>query len=125
MKRPGVWPIVREGLLWLVTLLAASTLLNAGLSKFASHAGWVHWFVRWGYPAWFVTVIGLIEAGGAVLLVFPAIASYAAASLIVVMVAAFYTVLTNETDLSWFDPLFNTALLVLLLVGRWPRRARR
>jgi uncharacterized membrane protein YphA (DoxX/SURF4 family) len=123
MKRRQVWAIAREGLLWVVTGLAASTLFDAGLGKFASNAGWVYWFGRWGYPARFVTLIGLAEAGGALLMLLPALASYAAASLIVVMVGAFYTVITNETDLSWFDPVFNVALLLVVLAGRWTRRA--
>ena len=114
-----------ETLLWLVTAFVAMGLWDAGLGKFTSAAGWQHWFVDvWGYPTWFRAVIGLAEAGGAVLLLFPRIASYSAALLIVIMVGAFWTVTTKEADLSAVDPIVTAIVLAIVLAARWPRRYR-
>jgi len=111
--------------LWLATALATVTLFNAGLGKFASAPGWQHWFVDvWGYPTWFRVLIGLAEAGGALLLLWPRLASYSAAGLIIIMAGAFWTVTTQPTDLSAVDPVVNAALLAIVAFGWWPRRVR-
>ena len=111
--------------LWLVTVLVALWLVDQGWSKFEHGEGWRLWFTRWGYPAWFVPVIGVMEIGGAVLLLVPRLAPYAAALLIGVLSGALYTVTTNETDLSWFDPLLGIVLLLTVLVARRPPWLRR
>lgn len=111
--------------LWLVTLLIALTMFDAGVGKFKNATGWQHWFVEvWGYPGWFRVFIGVGEIVGAVLLLWPRLASYAASGLIVIMLGAFVTVTTMPTDLSWFDPLFNATLLGIVLAGRWSARYR-
>lgn len=110
--------------LWLVTVLTTISLGDKGLDKFTHAEGWQHWFVRWGYPAWFASVIGVAEAAGALLLLIPSLASYAAGLLIVIMAGAFYTVTTNETDLSAVDPVVFAVLLLIVLLGRWRSRLR-
>lgn len=111
--------------LWLLTAFVAMGLWDAGLGKFTSAAGWQHWFVEvWGYPTWFRSVIGVSEASGAVLLIVPATASYAAALLSVIMLGAFWTVTTKETDLSAVDPMVTAIVLLIVLAARWPRRYR-
>jgi uncharacterized membrane protein YphA (DoxX/SURF4 family) len=108
--------------LWLITLLEALSMIDAGWGKFESAAGWQHWFVTSGYAAWFATVIGLAEIGGGLLLLVPKVASYAALLLMGIMLGAFYTVTMNESDLSWVDPLVHATLLGLILLFRWPSR---
>ena len=114
-------------MLWLVTALAAVTLAKAGYGKFADAVGWYYWFGKWGFPPWFATVTGVIELGGAILLLVPRIAPYSAALLITVMVGALYTVTTKETNLSPVDPIINTVLLGIVFVARlslsWRRSA--
>ena len=78
----------------------------------------------WGYPAWFRTFIGVAEIGGGLLLVLPRTAPYAAAALITIMLGAFWTVTTKQSDLSWFDPLFGIFLYSIVLAARWPLRKR-
>ncbi len=114
--------VVGLALLWLVTVLASLTFAKAGYGKFADAAGWQHWFQRWGFTPWFATVIGVIELGGAALLLVPRLAHFAAAVLMAVMLGALYTVTTNETDLSRVDPVINMVLVGIVLVARWPRR---
>ncbi len=111
--------------LWLLTALVAMGLWDAGLGKFTSAAGWQHWFVDvWGYPTWFRTVIGVGEAAGAVLLLVPATASYAATFLTIIMLGAFWTVTTKEADLSAIDPMVTAIVLIIVLAARWQRRYR-
>lgn len=116
-----VMRIVGLVLLWLVTVLASLTFAKAGYGKFADAAGWQYWFERWGFAPWFVPVIGVVELGGAILLLVPRLAPYAAAVLIAVMLGAFYTVSTNETDLSQVDPVINMVLAGIVLSARWRR----
>lgn len=111
-------------LFWILLMLEVLSMATAGWGKFEHYDGWRHWFERWGYGAWFSPVIGVVEISGALLLLVPRVASYAAALLIVVMLGAFYTVTTKESDLSWVDPLVHIGLLAVVLAVRWPRRTR-
>ena len=48
------WPrwarFARPITLWLVTILIALTMFDAGIGKFQNAAGWQHWFVEvWAY----------------------------------------------------------------------------
>lgn len=113
--------LARLTLLWLVTAVAALTFAKAGYGKFTDAAGWQYWFQRWGFAPWFATVIGVVELGGAVLLLVPIAAPYAAGLLMAVMLGALHTVTTKETDLSQVDPIINLVLLAVVLAGRWPR----
>jgi len=117
--------ILGLSLLWLVSAAAALTLGNAGYGKFADAAGWTHWFETWGFATWFVTVIGVVELGGAILLLVPSAAPYAAGLLIAVMIGALYTVSTKASDLSQIDPIINIVLLGSVLAGRVGMRRRR
>ena len=125
MNKKRLLSITGIVLLWMVTVLIALSMMDAGYGKFESADGWKYWFEQWGYAAWFATVIGIAEIMGGALLLIPRTAPYAAALLIAIMLGAFYTVTTNESDLSWFDPLFNTVLLTIVLIGRWPGPLRR
>jgi uncharacterized membrane protein YphA (DoxX/SURF4 family) len=107
-------------LLWLVTIWETLTMGVAGFAKFGSAEVWVRWFGTWGYPAWLVTVVGTIELLGALLLLIPRSAPYAAGSLIVIMFGALFTVLTNESgDFTAVPVLMH---LVGLSIIAWFRR---
>ena len=109
---------------WIVLILQAAAMVDAGWGKFDHFDGWQVWFAKWGYGAWTAQVIGVVEILGGLLLLVPRLASYSASVLIAVMVVAFYTVTTKESDLSWFDPLLGVAMLSIVLVVRWGRRWR-
>ena len=125
MDKKRLLSITGRVLLWLVTVLIALSMIDAGYGKFESADGWQHWFGQWGYAPWFATVIGVAEIGGGALLLTPRTAPYAAALLIAIMLGALYTVTTNVSELSSFDPLFNTALLAIVLLARRPTWLRR
>lgn len=125
MTWPRLTRTAAQAALWLVTILIGLSMFDAGIGKFQDAAGWQHWFVEvWGYPVWFRALIGGVEMAGAVLLLWPRVASYAAGGLIIVMIGALVTVTTKPTDLSWVDPLLNSVLLMIVLAGRWSVRSR-
>ena len=112
-------------ILWILTILELLGIGLAGLSKFQSEV-WQNMFVGWGYAAWFALVIGGAEMLGALLLVVPRFASYAASMLIVIMLGAIWTVIspTNETQLGPGIPMIYIAVLSIILYARWRRRWR-
>lgn len=108
--------------LWLVQGLAAAALFVAGIAKFGNE-GWARSFAHWGYPPGFVLVIGAAEALGALCLLVPRLASYAAAFLGVIMLSAAATHLVHHERFTM--PLLYLGLLVLVGLGRWRWALRR
>ena len=106
---------------WILSVLLALAFLLAGIPKLLSVAGWIGRFARWGYPRWFLYLIGLVELSGAILLLLPRYAIYGVGILIVVMLGAAYTHVTNGEGLAVVRPLIFLALLVAL---GWLRRPR-
>ena len=92
-------------------------------------AFWARWFSQWGYPHWFLVVVGVLELGGGLLLLFPRIAPYAAMVLGVVMLGATVTTVVHAHDVlapglkaSDFGPAASTYHLVLLTIILVARR---
>lgn len=112
------------GFFGLVLALEVLTMGEAGLGKFENREGWMYWFGVFGYPGWMALVVGGAEVIGAVLLLVPRVASYAAIGLTVIMIGALHAVLTNETDLGWFDPLLHITFLAIIGSVQWKRRWR-
>jgi putative oxidoreductase len=111
--------IVKEVVIWLVTLFLALVCLRSGLMKLTGNIFWVRDFHRWGYPDWFRIVVGITELTSLVLLLVPRFASYGASLFAVVMLGAMLTHYThNETS----RLPFNLLLLTLSLVIAFARR---
>jgi uncharacterized membrane protein YphA (DoxX/SURF4 family) len=106
---------VKRILLWLVSALLALLFAFAGGFKLANPAQAGEQFVKFGYPGWFATLIGVIELVGGLLLLVPRVAAYAAGAIAVVMAGAVFTHLrAGEVPQS----LFPLGLLILaVLVG--------
>ena len=115
--------LVKEVVLWLVTLLVALVCLRSGVMKMPGVPGvefWTRDFARWGYPDWFRVVVGLLELASFLLLLVPRFAGIGAAIFGVVMLGAIATHATHHESVRL--P-FNFVLLVLCLVigiGRRP-----
>ena len=109
--------------LWVLIVLELLGMGVAGLSKFQGDT-WQRMFEGWGYAAWFALVIGAGEMSGALMLTARKFASYAAVLLIVIMLGAIWTVLTNESQLGPGIPTIHIAILSTILVGRWKSRWR-
>ena len=77
--------------LWAVTAVLSLLFLIAGLPKLAGVDAAMSQFSDWGFSPTFMVIVGVVEIVGAVLLLFPATASIAAAMLAVVMVGAIVT----------------------------------
>jgi putative oxidoreductase len=104
---------------WTLMVLLGLAFLMSGGMKLTGPEAMVANFARWGYPAWFLYFIGLVEVVGAISLFVPRLTAYVAAELGGIMVGATITHLM-------FDPPAHAGapamLLGLLFVVGWARR---
>lgn len=114
-KPMATWKLV---LLWALTALLAAFFLVAGGSKLASSASSSANFARWGYPGWFMYVVGVMEAGGAIALLIPRAAGFAALLLCGTMVGAALTHLAHGETTAAPVPLVLLALVALVGYAR-------
>ena len=68
-------------------------------------------FAHWAYPAWFATLIGVLELTGAVGLLIPRTTRYAVLGLTVIMSGAAYTHLANHEGIQVLRPVIFLAVL--------------
>ena len=115
MRPMAAWKLV---LLWALTALLAAFFLVAGGAKLASSASSSANFARWGYPGWFMYVVGVVEAGGAIALLIPRAAGFAAILLCGTMVGAALTHLAHGETTAAPVPLVLLALVALVGYAR-------
>lgn len=112
--------IVKEIVLWILTLMLVLVCFRSGLLKLTGNVFWVRDFQRWNYPDWFRTVVGLAEVVSAALMLIPRLAAYGAGIFTIVMVGAIYThAIHNESARLPFN-LFLLVLSLVILVARQP-----
>jgi len=102
--------------LWLLTILLAFLFAQTGIGKFAM-AGWVDMFSCWGYSDGFRYLIGVLEILGAIGLLIPRTASYAAAGLIIIMLGASATHFLHGEQ-GWSDLMFAAFLSIIVYARR-------
>ena len=112
----GGW--VKTAAVWTATGLLAALFALAGFMKFVS-ADAATQFAAVGYPYWFCILIGAIEVVGAVALLVPRTAFYAAVALGVVMVGAVFTVLLHGQAV---QAVFPFVVLIVLAAVAYARR---
>lgn len=104
---------------WIFQVLLAALFVLFGTGKFGD-ASWAERFGGWGYPAGFHLVVGAAEALGALALLVPRLATYAALALAAIMAGA------TGTHLLHGDPssrlIAPGLFLALLLLLAWLRR---
>ena len=115
MRPMAAWKLV---LLWALTALLAAFFFVAGGAKLASSASSSANFARWGYPGWFMYVVGVVEAGGAIALLIPRVAGFAALLLCGTMVGAALTHLIHGEMAAAPVPLVLLALVALVGYAR-------
>lgn len=111
---------VKTVALWVVTVLLAALFVLAGSMKFFS-AEAAEQFAKFGYPGWFLVLIGVIEVAGGLALLVPRLTPIAAAGLAIVMVGAVFTVLRHDDAVKALAPLAFLVLLVTVGYARSPR----
>lgn len=94
---------------WMLAILLAFAYLAAAVGKLTG--AFTQAFVHWGYPAWFATLIGVLELAGAIGLLIPKTLHYAVLGLTVIMLGAVYTHLANHEGLQVLQPVIFLALL--------------
>ena len=111
---------VRPVALWTVSaLLAALYVFGAGYAKVAGAGPMVENFRAWGHGDGFRVFIGFCEMAGGIGLLIPALASWAAAGLAIIMAGAVYTHVTNDMPV-----VLPVVLLVMLIAIAYLRRGR-
>lgn len=109
----------KNNALWVLTILVGLAFLMSGGMKLTGPEAMVANFARWGYPAWFLYFIGVVEVLAAISLVVPRLTAYAAAELGGIMVGATVTHLVFDPPSHAVAPV---VLLGLLFVVGWARR---
>ena len=104
----------RNVFVWILSILLALAFLLAGLPKVLAVTAWTKKFAHWGYPRWSLTVVGLLEVSGAILLLIPRFAIYGVGILITVMLGAVYTHVANGEGLAIVRPLIFLCFLILV-----------
>lgn len=102
--------------LWLAALISASVFFVAAVAKFSGLMD--EQFEAWGYGGHFAVVIGLIEFLGALGLLLPRTAGWAALGLSVIMLGAIGTYVVNGDHVAALLPAGMLGLLALVLWGR-------
>jgi len=106
--------------LWSLTTLLALLFLAAGAWKFLDPSV-AKQFTAWGYPDWLRTLIGILEIGGGVILLFPRVAWEGAAILAVVMAGAVFTEVRFGDAVQAIAPAALLGFVVLVGFLRHPR----
>lgn len=94
---------------WIFTVLIALAFIAAAAGKLRGSA--ISMFAHWGYPAWFATVIGVLELLGAIGLLIPKTLRFAIIGLTVIMFGAVYTHLANNEGIQVLRPAIFLAVL--------------
>ena len=105
--------------IWILSGLVALMMLFAGGSKLAGAEEQVKGFAAMGFPPWFLYVTGVMEAGGAILLLIPKTAVFGVLVLGATMLGATITVL-KMGDFAHAPIPF--AFLVMIAVIGWLRK---
>lgn len=107
---------------WGIQILLAALFAVAALGKLTRNPQWISRFRGYGYSAGFCLLIGAMEAAGALGLLIPRMAGYAATGLLGIMSGALYTHLMNhEAPQAWRPLIFMVLLAIVISCRRpWP-----
>lgn len=109
----------KNAAIWTLKVLLAMTFLVVGIQKLRGGVAWVDLFAMAGYPVWFRTVVGVIETVCGAALLVPALASYAAIALAVVMFGATFTQLVSGGGWTALASLILLIALIIVARLRW------
>jgi len=109
-------PAFRRPLPVTIRVVLSLGFLAAALTKFLPHSGWQTRFADWGYPTWFVPLVGGIEVLGVVGLWIRRASRQAIVLLGIVVIEATYTNLSHPPSIQAIRPVVFVVLLVVLFV---------
>jgi putative oxidoreductase len=104
-------------LLWIMAAAIAYDFIYQGWRKFDPQGWWAPAFKKWGYPTWFMIIIGMIEVVGGLLLLVPKVRHLGALLLIVIMVGALVTRSIFGVSLEEIIFFISTISILMLMVG--------
>jgi uncharacterized membrane protein YphA (DoxX/SURF4 family) len=110
--------LVRPGVLWGLSGLMALTFLAAGAGKVGAVKPSPENFARWGLSLTVMRAVGVAEVLGAIGLLIPRAAPFAAVGLCLLMLGAIRTGVTYKEPLHIALPALLIALLALVAYGR-------
>ncbi|PIR89141.1 MAG: hypothetical protein COU07_02835 [Candidatus Harrisonbacteria bacterium CG10_big_fil_rev_8_21_14_0_10_40_38] len=87
-------PKVKKSVFWITQGIVIAVFLMEGITKIFGLDFQIQNFIRWGYPSWFVYIIGFIETLSAILLL-TKYRNIAVTSLLTVMAGAIFTHVSN------------------------------
>ena len=103
----------------IASVFMALLFLFAGGGKLTGGQSHAEQFVHWGYPVWFMYVVGTIEVGGALALLIPAARFWGALLLACDMAGAVVTHLrASETMMVPFPAMFLLSAVLIAWVTR-------
>lgn len=110
---------VRNMIAWTLQIIFAVLFLLAASGKILSRPQVIEKFNGWGFPDGFYLIIGVLELLGAIGLLIPRLASYAASGLIIIMIGATLTHILNGEGIQVLRPLiFMLALGAVIFVRK-------
>jgi len=118
MARDRLMTVVKTVGLWIPVALLLFIFLPQGWSKFSDSSGWAVAFRHWGYPDWFRVTIGVLEIGGALLLLWPRTAAIGAALIVCVMLGGMATHLLKDGGRHLTSEVVPLVLAAIVLLTR-------
>lgn len=97
-----------------VIRILTATFLITGLAKLSGSMVMAENFLAWGYPGWFMYLVGAVEVAGALLLLTPHMQFYAAGILGLEMFGAFFTHWMHGQSFFAVLPLAIMAFMILI-----------
>lgn len=105
---------------WVIQVLVAALFMMMAAPKLMSDPEVVSNFTRWGLPEKIYLVIGAFELVGAIGLLIPKTAAYAATGLILIMVGALFTHLMHGEVMMALMPIMVMLMLGFVVYARNP-----
>jgi putative oxidoreductase len=113
----------RVVVLWAATLVLTIFFMLMGIPKVLGQTGWVTRFRAWGYPDWFLPLVGAGEIAGSIMLMIPRLATLGAMVIATIMVGAAATHIWHRELPRVTPPI--VVLVLVTVVGRLRRRRTR
>ena len=113
----------RLAAVWIPSLFLVFVFAPQAWNKLSDTGGWAIAFRHWGYPTWFRILIGFLETGAALLLLWPRAAVVGAALIIAIMLGGTGTHIVKDQGRHMTSEVLPITLATIVLVMRI-RRAR-